>query len=135
VARPHRRRAGAYQRGWIKGRNDCWKAADPRARAELSYRTRIVELEITSGQLPAATPVGFTCTGGEGKPFVATFYRETDPPSAVLTYGSDQVIAFVAPSGSGARYTAASVEFWEHQAEASLTWFGTTLICRPRPAS
>jgi uncharacterized protein len=76
--------------------------------------------------------VGYVCTGGDGQPFAATFYNETDPPSAVLTHGDDQVIAFVAPSGSGARYEAANVEFWEHQGEASVEWRGKALVCRPQ---
>jgi uncharacterized protein len=122
----------AYQRGWIKGRNDCWKADDSRACTKLSYRTRIVELQVKSGQLMVPTSVGYKCTGGEDKPFSATFYRQTDPPSAVITYGDDQVIAFAAPLASGAKYTAANVEFWEHQGEASVEWFGTKLTCRPR---
>ncbi len=124
----------AYQRGWIKGRNDCWKADDPRACSQLSYRTRIVELQVKSGQLTAPTPVGYACTGGEDKPFLVSYYPQTDPPSAVITYGNDQVIAFVARSGSGARYTAANVQFWEHQGEAKVDWFGTSLTCRPRAA-
>jgi uncharacterized protein len=47
----------------------------------------------------------------------------------VLTLGNDQVMAFVARSGSGAKYTAANVEFWEHQGEATLDWFGKKLTC------
>jgi len=124
----------AYQRGWIKGRNDCWKESDPRACTEASNRTRIVELQIKSGQLMAPTPVGFACTGGEDKPFLVAFCTQTEPPSAVITYGNDQVIAFAAPSGSGAKHKAANVEFWEHQGEASVEWFGTKLTCRPRTA-
>ncbi|HSC29279.1 MAG TPA: MliC family protein [Vicinamibacterales bacterium] len=124
----------AYQRGWIRGRNDCWKEDDLRACAELSYRTRIVELQIKSGQLTVPAAVGYACTGGEDKPFFATFYKETDPPSAIITYGSDQVIAFAAPSASGAKYSAANMEFWEHQGEASVDWFGTKLTCRPKSA-
>ncbi|GMG86358.1 lysozyme inhibitor LprI family protein [Biformimicrobium ophioploci] len=34
----------AEQRGWIKGRNDCWKSEDRRRCAEESYRRRIAEL-------------------------------------------------------------------------------------------
>jgi uncharacterized protein/heat shock protein HslJ len=120
----------AVQRGWIKGRNDCWKDADPRACTEREYRTRIVELQIQSGQLMAPTPVGYACAGGESKPFAATFYADTDPKSAVLTWGDDQVIAFSAPAGSGAKYTAANVEFREHHGEATVDWFGTTMTCK-----
>jgi uncharacterized protein len=122
----------ALQRGWIKGRNDCWKADDPHACVELAYRTRLVEIQIESGELVAPTPVAYACQGGEDKPFSATFYRETDPPSAVLTYGNDQVIAFLAPSGSGAKYAAANMEFWEHHGEAMVDWFGTRLTCTAR---
>lgn len=119
----------ALQRGWITGRNDCWKEDDVRGCVESSYRTRIVELQIQSGQLEAPTPVVYLCAGHEGTPFFATFYGETDPPSAVLTFGDDQVIVFIAPSGSGARYTAANVEFWEHHGQATVDWFGIELTC------
>jgi uncharacterized protein len=98
----------AYQRGWISGRNECWKEPDPRGCTELSYRTRIVQLQIESGQLIAPTPVGYSCTGGPDLPFTVSFYRTTDPASAVITYGNDQVIAFAAPGG--AKYTARNVD-------------------------
>lgn len=35
----------AYQRGWIKGRNDCWKANDEKKCIEESYQMRIKELK------------------------------------------------------------------------------------------
>jgi len=80
-------------------------------------------------------PISYVCTGGQNKPFHVTFYQQTDPPSAVITYGGDdQVIAFAAPSGSGTKYTAANVEFWEHHGEAAVNWFGTSLTCRARSA-
>lgn len=120
----------AAQRGWVKGRNDCWKEADVRACTEQSYGARIVELQIQSGQFMAPAPVGYACTGGEDKDFLVTFYAETDPKSAVITYGGDQVIALSRPTGSGARYGAANVDFWEHHGEAAVEWFGTKLACR-----
>ena len=33
------------QRGWIGGRNECWKSEDSRACTEKAYRTRIAELQ------------------------------------------------------------------------------------------
>jgi uncharacterized protein len=120
----------AEQRGWIKGRNDCWKDGDLRSCVEEQYRTRIVELQIMSGQLVAPEPVGYACGGSTAKPFFAAFYGDTEPKSVVLTYEDDQVIAFIAPSGSGAKYVASGVEFWEHHGEASVDWFGTQLKCK-----
>jgi uncharacterized protein len=122
----------AMQRGWIKGRNDCWKSSEVRTCVEMNYKTRLVEIQIKSGALMAPTPVGYACKGGEDKPFTAVFYKDTDPPSAVLTYGDDQAIAFIAMSASGARYTAQNLEFWEHQGIATVEWYGTRLTCTPR---
>jgi uncharacterized protein YecT (DUF1311 family) len=46
VAGRELKRLRTYQRGWIKGRNDCWKAVGVGVRAcvEASYRDRIREL-------------------------------------------------------------------------------------------
>lgn len=33
------------QRGWVKGRNDCWKADDQRACIKSEYQTRMRELK------------------------------------------------------------------------------------------
>ncbi len=46
--------------------------------------------------------------------------------------GDKQVIAFVAPSGSGARYVVSNVELWEHHGEATLKWAGKTYACNVR---
>ena len=35
----------AEQRGWIKGRNDCWKTSDQRGCIKSAYEERISELE------------------------------------------------------------------------------------------
>jgi uncharacterized protein/heat shock protein HslJ len=121
----------AMQRGWIKGRNDCWKAEDVKNCVEASYHTRIVELQITGGLLVVPDYTSFICNQQQGKPFTTVFYNQTNPPSAVLTWGSDQVITFIQPSGSGARYAAPGVEFWSHQGEAKIDWFGTRLLCFP----
>lgn len=126
-------RQRAAQRGWLKNRDECAKSADVRACVLLEYRTRIAELQIHSGLLAAPPSTGWVCTGGPARPFTTAFYEGTDPKSAVLTFGDDQVIAFVAASASGARYTAKMVEFWEHQGEAAVNWFGTMLTCRPLP--
>jgi uncharacterized protein len=120
------------QRGWVKGRNECWKSDDVRACVGVEYKTRLVEIQIKSGQLMAPTRVSFACKGGEDKPFAAVFYKDTDPPSAVLTYGNDQAITFIAKSASGARYTAQNLEFWEHQGTAAVDWYGVKLTCTPR---
>jgi uncharacterized protein len=123
------RRQQATQRGWIKGRDDCWKADDLGECVAYAYRTRLLEVQIESGQLEAPTPVAYRCAGEEGRPFTVSFYSQTDPSGAVITFGDDQVILFGVRAASGARYAAPGVEFWEHQGEARVDFFGQQLEC------
>jgi uncharacterized protein/heat shock protein HslJ len=123
------RRQHATQRGWIKGQDECWKADDLGECVAYVYRTRILELRIQSGQLEAPTPVAYRCAGEEGKPFTVSFYSQTDPSGAVVTFGDDQVILFGVRAASGARYVAPGVEFWEHHGEARVDFFGQQLEC------
>ena len=123
------------QRGWVKGRNDCWKADDVRACVETSYKQRIAELQIQYGDMEVPAQVDYHCGNMD---LAVVFYRETDPPTAVLTpigpRGQDQVIAFLARSGSGARYEGRNVELWEHHGEAAVTWNGRQMTCKLVPS-
>ena len=122
----------AAQRNWIAGLNACATSRTPRTCFESSFRQRLVEVQIQSGQLEAAKPVGFVCKGRESEPMTATYYNQTDPKSALITFGKRQVIAFIAPSASGTRYLGEEIEFWEHQGEALVTWSGKPFGCKVR---
>ena len=119
----------AAQRGWVKGRDDCWKAGDTRSCVLEAYVRGIVDLRIQHGLVQVPATVEYRCDGDTAR-VAAVFYH--DPPQAmVLTVGDDQAILPIARSGSGARYAASGVEFWEHQRQASLDFFGKTLRCTP----
>ncbi len=122
----------AAQRGWIKGRNDCWKSDDIRACVQFSYRNRITELEIGAGLIEAVAASGYACDGLGNTPVFVAWYRASDPPAAVVTVGDDQVVTFQARAASGARYKAPGVEAWEHQGELALEWFGSRYVCQLR---
>ncbi|WP_313455454.1 MliC family protein [Stenotrophomonas sp.] len=122
----------AEQRGWIKGRDACWQAVDARRCLVEAYQTRIVELQIATTPGPAPAAVNFVCEGSD-KPLAVTYYNEIEPKAALIRLGQDQAIAFLAPAASGARYTREGVEFWEHQGEVTLAFYGTRLSCR-KPA-
>lgn len=119
----------AMQRGWIKGRNDCWKANDIRDCTDFAYKSRIVELQIISGQLEVPKSVSVDC-GDSSQPFTAVFYNQTDPASLVLTRNNDQVIALAEPMASGIKYYGQNVEYGEHQGEISIKWFDNTFECQ-----
>ncbi|MFM5087831.1 MliC family protein [Aeromonas media] len=96
----------AMQRGWIKERNECWKESDSRQCVEESYQLRITELQIKGGQLRVPSPVDYQCDGGIR--LSTYFYNEAKRPAAVINLSEgtqqSQVLAFEAPSASGARY-------------------------------
>ncbi|MGH8439145.1 MAG: MliC family protein [Pseudomonas sp.] len=119
----------ATQRGWIKGRDECWKASDVDACVLEQYQVRMVKLQIQSGAVWVPAAVEFDCND-DSKPFTAVFYNQLEPQAAVLTYGGDQTIAIALPSGSGSKYGAQGVEFWEHQGEAKVKWYGAELTCQ-----
>lgn len=120
----------ATQRGWVKGRDDCWKAGDmPRCVLE-SYKTQLVQLQLDSGTVMVPTPVEYVCDD-RSKPLTAVFYNDLEPSAAVITWGSDQAIAFPQPAASGARYGREGLDFWEHQGEVKVDFWGNKLVCKP----
>ncbi|GIU30030.1 MliC family protein [Shewanella schlegeliana] len=123
------------QRGWIKGRNDCWKAQDVRECTLYSYQSRMIELQIQGGLLEVPPAVVFDC--GEHPQITAVFYTQLDPVTAVFTFSSEkmgeqQLQATNVRSGSGAKYQGRNFEFWEHQGEASVQFFDEHYMCQLR---
>ena len=109
----------AEQRGWIKGRDECWKSDDKQACVHDAYRQRLVELQAGYGLVKGTGPVTFDC--GQDGSLDATFFQ-TEPASMLGTYKGQQSLLLIAQSGSGARYQGANESFWEHQGEARVTW-------------
>ncbi|WP_299802758.1 MliC family protein [uncultured Shewanella sp.] len=120
----------AMQRGWIKGRNDCWKAQDVRECVLQNYQSRIIELQIQAGQLEVPAAVIFDC--GDRPQISAAFYSQLDPVTAVFTFGKQQLLATNVRSGSGAKYQGRNFEFWEHQGQASVQYLGDKYQCELR---
>lgn len=125
----------AIQRGWIKGRNDCWKAGDLRQCVEDSYQLRITELQIKGGQLMVPTPVNYQC---DNNVTLSTyFYNDAKLPAAVINMSEgdsqQQVLAYEAPSASGARYEGQNLTLFTKGGEARLERVGQpTLTCTQR---
>lgn len=123
----------ATQRGWIKGRDDCWKDDELRQCVSGAYATRIHQLREASAAARgdaadalSVGPVAFRC-GGLG-PVAATFVN-SDPGAVFLQWGPTSSVALdQAPSGSGARYAGrvAGDEwvFWNKGREATFTMPG-----------
>jgi uncharacterized protein YecT (DUF1311 family) len=112
----------ATQRGWIGGRNDCWKADDKRQCAADSYDRRAAFLQARYFLVEGGDPVFYICNGNPADEIVATFIP-TEPPSVRLERGDSLEIGILSPSGSGSRYDADfGVYFWIKGNDALVAW-------------
>lgn len=111
----------ATQRGWIKGRNDCWKDGDVAACVDKSYRQRLAELQAGFRLIEPVGSARYDCPGPPPGQASADYFA-TDPPTAVVTFGGATQIMFALPAGSGARYASSNSQIWEHQGVALIRW-------------
>lgn len=118
----------ATQRGWIKGRNDCWKADDKTACTAEAYDRRIAGLQAQFILVNPQPPVFYRCD--DNSEIVASFL-ETNPPTARLERGDTTIVVWQGISGSGARYEGDfGVVFWIKGDEAMVEWpQGTEFDC------
>ena len=122
------------QRGWIKGRNDCWKSDEKHRCIKDAYVLRIAELQARYRLVPATGLVFYTCDGDPKNEVVVTFF-ETDPPTLIAERGDQVSLMYLKPSGSGSKYQGRNESFWEHQGEAMIVWgYGSPeMRCLRRP--
>src|SRR5574337_303798 len=111
----------AEQRGWVKGRNDCWRSQDVRPCVATEYRRRIAELQARYRLVPGTGPVRFICGGDPTNEVIATFFQ-TDPPTLIAERGDSVSRMYQERSASGARYRGRNESLWEHQGEARVVW-------------
>jgi len=111
----------AEQRGWIKGRDDCWKSDDRRQCVKDAYVRRIAELQARYRLVPGKGPFSYACGGNPADEIVVTFF-ETDPPTAIAERGDEVSFMVLARSASGAKYEGRNEAFWEKGGEALVTW-------------
>ncbi|GAB6262499.1 MliC family protein [Photobacterium sp. R1] len=121
----------AEQRGWIKGRNECWKADAQHQCVEQEYQRRIAELQAKYALIKATQTVFYRCEDQPGSEVIATYYP-TDPPSLIAERGDRVSLMFLQESGSGTKYVGRNESLWEHQGEVKVTWgYGThALTCK-----
>lgn len=111
----------AEQRGWIKGRDECWKSDDRRRCVEDEYKRRIAEVQARYRLVAGSGPFVFVCEGNPANEVVATFFQ-TEPPTLIAERGDSVSLMYLEPAASGARYRGRNETFWEHQGEALVTW-------------
>ena len=111
----------AEQRGWIKGRDECWKSDAVKACVSASYSTRIATLQAQYRLVDINATVFYSCNGNPANAVVATFFA-TSPPTLIAERGDQVSLMFLQPSASGAKYQGRNESLWEHQGEAMISW-------------
>lgn len=119
----------AEQRGWIKRRDDCGKAAEVRPCVEDSYRHRIAELQARHRLVPGSGAVLYVCDGDRSNEVMAWFF-ETEPRTLVAERGDASSVMFAVASGSGARFIGRDASLWEHPGETAIQWGSNTAEMR-----
>lgn len=98
----------AYQRGWIKGRNDCWKATDVAGCVKDNYQNRISELQAKWMLVPAQKTAIYLCA--DNAEVFITFYSSM-LPSASVEIGDQRQIYI--SRGSNIHYEGNFGQFFE----------------------
>jgi uncharacterized protein len=111
----------AEQRGWIKGRDECWKSDDKKKCVEESYMLRIAELQARYGLVGGDGPFFYACDDNPAKEIVITFFK-TDPPTLIAEFGDSVSLMYLQPSGSGSKYQGRNESAWIKGKEAMITW-------------
>lgn len=111
----------ATQRGWIKGRDECWKSKDQVQCVEDAYQQRIAELQAWYQLVDSRGPFQFICENDPANEFIVTFFQ-TDPATLIAERGDQSSLMYSVPSGSGTKYRGRNEVFWEHQGEAKIQW-------------
>ena len=93
----------AEQRGWIKGRDDCWKSDDVGACVRMEYQRRIAELQARYRLVPGTGPVYYECEGNPASEVAVMFFK-TDPPTLIAERGDNVSLMYQQPSDSGVKY-------------------------------
>lgn len=124
----------AGQRGWIKGRDECWKSDDRRNCVRNSYLERITELQARYRLVSHTGPFVFACGGNPADEITVTYFK-TEPSTLIAERGDSVSLMTIQPSGSGARYQGRNESFWEHQGEARISWGheAPEMICKLKP--
>ncbi|MCF3936178.1 MliC family protein [Acuticoccus sp. M5D2P5] len=119
----------AMQRGWVKGRDDCWKADDLKSCITNEYAMRIHALRAELTDIPANEPAadnvlgpfGYHCMGLPEA--LKAVFINTDQPMVSLNWGENWLVLPQAISADGARYAIESgpdaATFWSKGNSAS----------------
>ncbi len=91
------------QRGWIKGRNECWKESDLKKCTLNSYIRRISELQARYRLLSPVSTATYICDKNPAHELVVNYFA-TQQKVALVEHGDSTFTLFADPAGANNRY-------------------------------
>lgn len=133
------------QRGWIKGRDECWKATkatptyltesvvvdDPRTCTEWAINLRISELQVSFQLVPAKPVVAYGCNGNPANEVQAQLF-ETALPAGRFERGDQSAVGYLVKSPDGPRYEGQNLRFAASGTDAKVKWGSDDLACKAK---
>ena len=126
----------AEQRGWVKGRNDCWKANGQetwitatwtvntvKGCVDAQYRLRTSELQAVWRLLPPRT-VAYACQNNPANEVVVNFF-DTDPATIRLERGDRTKTVWRVGDASAGKYEGQNVGLVHQGSELKVSWLDT----------
>jgi uncharacterized protein len=122
----------AEQRGWVKGRDACWKDTDRRACVQRAYQQRTAELQARYRLLPARGPVRLACDGDPRNELVVHYFA-TDPPSLIAERGDETSWMLQQPRPGPAHYLGRNETIDDASGTLTVVWGyqARPMTCRP----
>lgn len=123
------------QRGWVQGRNDCWKATEQtwitatwtvntvKDCVDAQYRLRTAELQAVWQLVPSTTRVAI-CENNPVNEIVATFFA-TDPPTIRLERGDRTATLWRVGAASEGKYEGQNVSVVHAGDNLEVSWLDT----------
>lgn len=122
----------AEQRGWVKGRNDCWKADDHAACAQQAYVEQIVSLQARYRLVELVSQDRLVC-GASPADEVRLSYFATSPRTLIAERGDSVSLMIQQPQSQ--HYLGRNESLTQTADGILLTWGyqAAELHCKPQP--
>ncbi len=114
------------QRGWVSGRNDCWKEDDKNACVSNAYTLRIAELQARYRLADMTGGITYACDNNPANELVVSHFA-TSPATLIADYGDSTSLMYKQASTEGGQYSGRNENIAFNEDEAVVVWgYGAT---------
>ncbi|WP_157836340.1 lysozyme inhibitor LprI family protein [Rheinheimera texasensis] len=132
AANEHPPQLKAEQRGWLKGRDECWKDAAQIPCMQDAYQRRIAELQARYRLVSMRGPLIYQCGVTPADDLVLSYFA-TEPATVIAERGDSVSLMFL--QRKGGYYIGRNETLWPQQDGVRLQWGyeAPVFSCRPVP--